>query len=120
MIGSPGKVPQVGWPYEQMFASIAELVAHDRASAENVGKAVLEDIAGFYDVARNRPGKDEVPFALADIDVLCNKTSVNAVNRLVTALNDVRKADARDSERQLTEENRVISSIGPPVTGAVD
>lgn len=64
MIASQAKVPQVGWPYEEMFSALA--TTHPL----NVGRAAAQlrdELHRFYQLSRNRVEGDEVPYSLLDL-----------------------------------------------------
>ncbi len=56
LIASQGKVPRLGWPYKKIFRSLAESDDGVQAAAR-----ILNELGDYYEVARNRRGKDEVP-----------------------------------------------------------
>ena len=62
MIGSQGRVPQVGWPYEDIFKHLA-----GRDDVRTVAKQLVDDLNVFYSAARNRAGKDEVPISSVNL-----------------------------------------------------
>src|SRR5262249_51338777 len=62
IIASQGIVPFTNWSYEAMFARLAE-----GGDSEAVASALVELLGDFYDKAKNRPKRDEVPFALLNL-----------------------------------------------------
>ena len=100
MIGSQGRVPQVGWPYAEIFRAVAKIAQQDseKTPVEQVGQGVLQALASFYDFAGNRPGKDEVPFSLINLKDLGSAVFIAQLNALVGQLQAVRKRDEAEQD----------------------
>ncbi len=118
MMGSQGKVPQIGWPYADIFHSVAR-VAHAGGSVKDVGRVVLEALASFYDFSVNRPGKDEVPFSLVDLKLMCGKPLRDALDGLVYELGEARKRDAADVKRHDGTMAKLVRALKGPLDAVV-
>ena len=99
MIASQGRVPRLGWPYVDIFRRLAlsqekrETVADIKDYVDDVAHGVRQDLQAFYEVARNRRGKDVVSFSLVDVPALC-KTIANPMKELVEALESTTRKKA--------------------------
>ena len=88
MIGSQGRVPQVGWPYEDIFKHLA-----GPDDVRTVAEQLVNDLNVFYSAARNRAGKDEVPISsvnLSKVDAIAD-----ALEQLAGDIGDARHVDAK-------------------------
>jgi hypothetical protein len=67
MIASQNRVPQEGFPYAHMFRILsAQHQGEDEVSVK--ADKLLSSLEFFYDQARNRVGKAEVPFSRIDLN----------------------------------------------------
>ncbi len=65
IIASQGKVPQQGWPYKKMLDVLSNAPC---GRVEQVAANLVDALGSFYELAGNRPDKDEVPFCCINLD----------------------------------------------------
>ena len=99
MIASQGRVPRLGWPYVDIFRRLAlspekrETPAEIKGYVKGVAHDIRKDLESFYEVARNRRGKDVVSFSLVDVPALC-KNIADPMKGLVEALESTTRKKA--------------------------
>src|SRR5262249_12006635 len=100
-----GRVPQIGWPYAELFTSLASAAAAEDGP-ERVAERLLENLGQYYELSRNRAGKDEVPFSLVDVEQV--EPVGQGLSRLAECLNHAR---ASDIERASAKEVKALLSV---------
>ena len=118
MIASQGRVPRLSWPYVDIFRRLAISPGKLKTAEEikkyvnGVAVGIRQDLQSFYEVARNRRGKDEVPFSLVDVPALCQSITA-PMKELVKALESTTGSeDEQRIRKQEVEETFDRCSIG--------
>jgi len=89
LLASPGLVPVVGWPYEEMFKALTK---DDQPL--DAGRRILDVLKAYYKIESNRKPHDEVPYSL-----LSTKGAVPVVKALNSLLGEDRlSVDSADKQ----------------------
>jgi hypothetical protein len=106
MLASQARVPQIGWPYEDIFSTLDET---DPRETERAAVKLRDHLWNFYSLSRNRAERDEVPYSLLNLSAVENIK--DPYRKLLKGLRTLR---AQEGGAKIVSDALECATVGDP------